>query len=289
MLDEHDDDALQALMTNLGGHDMETVLDAFHGITDDRPTCFIAYTIKGYGLPLAGPQGQPRRADEPRPDGAVSARHGGAGGAGMGAVLGARPSGRGADRVFALDAARAERDAAYRNATASRCPTTSRRRAPGGSRRRKRSAAFSAASPRATASWFAARIVTTSPDVTVSTNLGAWVNRRGIFDRTERQTCSARRMSSRPQRWVMSPAGSTSSSASPSTISSCSWPRSAWPARFSARVCCRSARSTTRSSSAASMRSTTRSTRMRGSSWWRPRRASRWPPRAVRTNRSPNR
>jgi pyruvate dehydrogenase E1 component len=28
---------------------------------------------------------------------------------------------------------------------------------------------------------YAARIVTTSPDVTVSTNLGAWVNRRGLF------------------------------------------------------------------------------------------------------------
>jgi pyruvate dehydrogenase E1 component len=31
---------------------------------------------------------------------------------------------------------------------------------------------------------FAARIVTTSPDVTVSTNLGGWVNRRGLFART---------------------------------------------------------------------------------------------------------
>src|SRR5262249_36240445 len=29
----------------------------------------------------------------------------------------------------------------------------------------------------------AERIVTTSPDVTVSTNLGAWVNRRGLFAR----------------------------------------------------------------------------------------------------------
>jgi pyruvate dehydrogenase E1 component len=30
---------------------------------------------------------------------------------------------------------------------------------------------------------YASRIVTTSPDVTVSTNLGAWVNRRGLFAR----------------------------------------------------------------------------------------------------------
>ena len=41
-------------MTNLGGHDMESVLEAFEGVTHDRPTCFLAYTIKGYGLPFAG-------------------------------------------------------------------------------------------------------------------------------------------------------------------------------------------------------------------------------------------
>src|ERR1700754_1843231 len=32
----------------------------------------------------------------------------------------------------------------------------------------------------------ASRIVTASPDVTVSTNLGAWVNRRGLFARAEK-------------------------------------------------------------------------------------------------------
>ena len=54
LLDEHDDEALGRLMTNLGGHDLETVRDAFRAVIDDRPTCFIAYTIKGYGLPFAG-------------------------------------------------------------------------------------------------------------------------------------------------------------------------------------------------------------------------------------------
>ena len=54
LLDGLDDDALHALMTNLAGHDMAAVLDAFHQIDDDLPTCFIAYTIKGHGLPLAG-------------------------------------------------------------------------------------------------------------------------------------------------------------------------------------------------------------------------------------------
>jgi len=47
LLDRHDDDALHRLMTNLGGTDIETVLEAMHAVRDDRPTCFIAYTIKG--------------------------------------------------------------------------------------------------------------------------------------------------------------------------------------------------------------------------------------------------
>src|SRR5262244_119734 len=54
ILDDHDDAALQRLMTNLAGHDMDSVLTAFDAVEDDRPTFFIAYTIKGYGLPFAG-------------------------------------------------------------------------------------------------------------------------------------------------------------------------------------------------------------------------------------------
>ena len=48
------DNELQVLMTNLGGHCIETVLDAETAAYDDRPTCFIAYTVKGWGLPLQG-------------------------------------------------------------------------------------------------------------------------------------------------------------------------------------------------------------------------------------------
>ena len=41
-------------MTNLGGHCMESLTEAFDAADDDTPTLFIAYTIKGYGLPFAG-------------------------------------------------------------------------------------------------------------------------------------------------------------------------------------------------------------------------------------------
>jgi pyruvate dehydrogenase E1 component len=53
----------------------------------------------------------------------------------------------------------------------------------------------------------AERIVTTSPDVTVSTNLGPWVNRRGIFDRAERADTFREEKVVSAQRWAMSPKG----------------------------------------------------------------------------------
>ena len=54
LLDSCDDKTLHELMTNLGGHDMASVLEAFAGAEGDTPHCFVAYTIKGHRLPLAG-------------------------------------------------------------------------------------------------------------------------------------------------------------------------------------------------------------------------------------------
>jgi pyruvate dehydrogenase E1 component len=69
----------------------------------------------------------------------------------------------------------------------------------------------------------AERIVTCSPDVTVSTNLGPWVNRRGIFARHEVEDVFQARKLMSVQRWHMGPRASTSSSGSPrTTCSSCS-------------------------------------------------------------------
>ena len=56
IIDPLSDDELGALMTNLGGHDIETLIETFRAAAaeGDQPTCFIAYTIKGMGLPFAG-------------------------------------------------------------------------------------------------------------------------------------------------------------------------------------------------------------------------------------------
>jgi pyruvate dehydrogenase E1 component len=50
------DDELVPLVQNLGGHDLDVLLDAYRqcDAVTDRPSVVFAYTIKGWGLPIAG-------------------------------------------------------------------------------------------------------------------------------------------------------------------------------------------------------------------------------------------
>src|SRR5271163_2858473 len=54
LIKRHSDAELARLMTNLAGHDLPSLMQAFRGVDHDRPICFICYTIKGFGLPFAG-------------------------------------------------------------------------------------------------------------------------------------------------------------------------------------------------------------------------------------------
>ena len=54
LIERRSDEELSRLMTNLAGHDLPTLIESFGSIDHDRPTCFICYTIKGFGLPFAG-------------------------------------------------------------------------------------------------------------------------------------------------------------------------------------------------------------------------------------------
>ncbi len=55
LIQSMNDEDLNDLMTNLAGNDIESVIETFDSFkNDDVPTCFIFYTVKGYGLPLAG-------------------------------------------------------------------------------------------------------------------------------------------------------------------------------------------------------------------------------------------
>lgn len=54
LIDRRSDAELAALMENLGGNCVSTMAESFAAIDHDRPTCFLAYTIKGWGTPIAG-------------------------------------------------------------------------------------------------------------------------------------------------------------------------------------------------------------------------------------------
>jgi pyruvate dehydrogenase E1 component len=54
MIENIDDGTLISAVSNLGGHDLVSLRNAFAQIDDTRPTIIIAYTIKGYGLPTQG-------------------------------------------------------------------------------------------------------------------------------------------------------------------------------------------------------------------------------------------
>jgi pyruvate dehydrogenase E1 component len=183
ILEQHDDAALHRLMTNLAGHDMQAVLDAFESIDDDRPTCFIAYTIKGQGLPFAG--------HKDNHSGLMTLDQMASFKKGMGI-----DDGREWDKYAGLTVPMAELQSFIEEA-------------PFNAEGRRRTEAPAIAIPVALArpsdkrsstqegfgkilnaiaaedSDLARRIVTTSPDVSVSTNLGPWINRRGLFGHTE--------------------------------------------------------------------------------------------------------
>jgi pyruvate dehydrogenase E1 component len=56
LVDGLDDGELKHLVTDLGGHDLGLLLDTFRACdaVPDRPSVVFAYTIKGFGLPIAG-------------------------------------------------------------------------------------------------------------------------------------------------------------------------------------------------------------------------------------------
>ena len=205
VLAEHDDDALARLMTNLGGHDLDSVREAFHGVEDDRPHCFIAYTIKGFGLPFAGHKDNHAGLMTPEQMAAFKDAH-------------RIRDGEEWSRFAGLDVEPAELEAflaevpfAARTEAHVAAPVPVPASLPTGRQVRRASTqeAFGRVMGELARSdeALAARIITTSPDVTVSTSLGAWVSRRSVFNRAEHaDVFKAERVAS-AQLWTESGAG----------------------------------------------------------------------------------
>jgi len=175
-----DDATLIAAIRNLGGHDLSSLNEAYNAIDDDRPTLILAYTIKGYGLPI---EGHPQNHSALLTVGQMRE---------LAAHLGTDtdqpwhrfPLDSAAGRLCAQTTDRLKRPAIQQQAPPDvpkdlgHTPTAV--------------ATTQAALGRALldltreAPEAAGRVVTVSPDVSSSTNLGGWVNKVGVWSASER-------------------------------------------------------------------------------------------------------
>ena len=203
LLDSHDDAALHRLMTNLGGHDLETILEAFRAADDDAPRCFVAYTIKGHGLPLAGHKDN--HAGLMNPAQMERLRES------MGVPAGAEwepLAGLGCDpgelRRFLEGVPVARRRPA---APTPIVPVDPLARVEAGSVSTQEAFGRIMAELARSDTPLARSVVTTSPDVTVSTNLSGWVNRRGVFRSREVKDVFRDPQLASSQKWEQAPGG----------------------------------------------------------------------------------
>ncbi len=203
LLERRSDAELLELMTNLGGHCLTSLTEAFAAIDDDRPTLFLAYTVKGWGTPLAGHKDN----------------HSG--------IMTSAQLAELKTRFGVEDGAEWSTEAALRDPASAKTAIKSAPFFAKGRRRYTSPAvpvpALETPSDRVISTQMAfgkildgvaktdgplaERIVTTAPDVTVSTGLGPWVNRRGLFAlRTRGDTFKDAKIPS-TQKWSFSPEG----------------------------------------------------------------------------------
>lgn len=203
-LNNYDDEQLSALMANLGGHDMELLCEAFHNVQDDKPRCFVAYTVKGYGLPLAGHKDNHAgmitpdqmiqfQADNNITDGEQWLPH-----AGLtcseqklnnflnSVPYNQRTSPKPLQPALAIDE--------FKTPVGEKSSTQ---------------VAFGKVMSQIAASKeeYANRVVTTAPDVASSTNLSAWVNKRGVYHRIVKEDTFKDEQIPSTLKWLQSPKG----------------------------------------------------------------------------------
>lgn len=204
-LSRYDDAMLHKIMTNLGGHDMESILEAFEiAKADDTPTCFVAYTIKGYGLPLAGHKDNHAGLMTPEQMGVFKRANNIEDGKEWEPF-----SGLDVDedllKSFLDDVAFRKRGKPKRRSA----PVPVQPIEPTGDKKTSTQVTFgkimNALAKRQDD--LSARILTTSPDVTVSTNLSGWVNQRGLFQRQEHKDAFRSEKVASPIKWGKSPSG----------------------------------------------------------------------------------
>jgi pyruvate dehydrogenase E1 component len=197
-LKQHDDAALTSLFTDLGGHCMETLVEAFDSAQDDVPTLFVAWTIKGFGLPFAGHKDNHAGLMNPTQMAALREQSGVREGHEWEPLESVGDNARpGVEALLERSRiTREKRSRAFGQVAVPAIP------APSGEEQSTQAAFGRILLDLSKAGGeLADRIVTTSPDVTVSTNLGAWVNQRGLFRRRDIPDVFAQAKIASAQKW----------------------------------------------------------------------------------------
>ena len=195
-----DDQSLKTLVTDLGGHDLGLLLDTYRecDAVVDRPSVMFAYTVKGWGLPMAGDalnhaalispdeidtlrtqmgltvETEWDRFDQDTPAGRLCASVGGEVNNSM-PVLRPTP------------------------------PVPNNARPPMTTGKTSTQEAFGRTlASLADVEGLGSHIVTTAPDVSISTNLAGWINKKGVYSHTERDDHGG---GDRIFKWAPSPTG----------------------------------------------------------------------------------
>lgn len=202
------DDELESLMLELGGHCLETLLSAFElAAASETPKFIIAYTIKGRRLPFQGHKDNHSGLMNPAQIEGLRDKLGIAEGEEWDPLAGLTPARRElAEAVLSA----APRGAQYLSPKAKTATIPALETFPDpGTKTQSTQVAFGKILNDLARedSDFASRIVTTSPDVTVSTNLGGFVNRKGLFSRSAHSDVFRKRKIASPQIWAHTPEG----------------------------------------------------------------------------------
>ncbi|MGW1783745.1 transketolase-like TK C-terminal-containing protein [Streptomyces sp. NPDC002143] len=181
LIAELDDETLHAAVRNLGGHDLGALLDAYDNIDDSRPTVIFAYTVKGHGLPT---EGHPQNHSSLLTGDQIAE---------LATRLGIDPAdpwlgfadGSEEAVLCATSADRLKRP--HQEALQPPAiPSDIGRPAPSGVGNTQQALGRLLLDLTRKAPEAAGRIVTVSPDVSSSTNLGGWLNKVGVWSPAER-------------------------------------------------------------------------------------------------------
>jgi pyruvate dehydrogenase E1 component len=175
------DEQLAAAVRNLGGHDLGALREAYGRIDDTRPTVIIAYTLKGYGLAIEGhPQNHSALLTGAQLD--ELADRLGLDPADPWATF---PDGSPAAGLLSAAAARLGRPAA--DLPAVPAVPADLGRTPHGTATTQAALGRTLLDLNRAAPEVGRRVVTVSPDVSSSTNLGGWVNKVGVWSQGDRR------------------------------------------------------------------------------------------------------